>query len=227
MSSNIKLIDDHLKELIDSIHYDIIDVLYYQSKISEGGYHSIPRNIFSYLDYMGSLCYDERGSTENAVKYIENSMGYVNEEYKEYGRLIYVMWRHGTIHEFGPKILRESENGPLIGWTTNKTFEQHNRRCHLKTYKCYGEDKQYSIVINLFQLTEDLILSINKLISDIKSDSELFNQVQDRYMKIISAKLVDDLQGGDETKKKIKEQILNATENQSGIISENGTVIDE
>ena len=93
--------------LLTAINNDLVKVLRFHSKVG-GGFHSIPREAFCYIDYLGSLRYGPPSQSKKAISYIENYLGKINNRYVGVGRLIYELWRHGTVHEFDPKSLIHS-----------------------------------------------------------------------------------------------------------------------
>jgi len=203
----------HLKlELLGTINNELMNVLYFHSK-SRTGFHSIPRELFCYIDYLGSIRYGPPSQSKKAIQYLEKYMFKVNPRYKQIGRLIYELWRHGTVHEFAPKSLIDSCNRQIT-WQTNITDRKVERECHLECFKKQGEENLYFINVNLFQLTDDLISSIEFLIEELNSDKRLCREVQKNFNKISKPVCVKNLKGSPENIEILDKQILNAIKDQ-------------
>ena len=112
-------------EIRISIENDIRDVALYHArrrKIKKAGHFGIPRNVFCFVDHLGSLAYGA-SSTENAVKFIRE---FFPVRYHNFAALLYAMWRHGTVHEYKPKSFCASCAGADI--TVRWLSTNHNRK---------------------------------------------------------------------------------------------------
>ena len=229
----IKYLED---DLLISIQADIKDVLVFHSKREPGGIHSIPREVFCYVDFLGSVCYGlwkdknakkkQSATTEHAVKFIKEYFTNADPKYDNLGELIYTMWRHGTVHEYDPKVLIHTSQGHLIGWLANKSPGEHNTACHLKCCKLEGSDDKYVMVLNLFELVKHLQFAIKALIRELKNPSNkiLLREVQSNFNEISRAVNVDELF----SKRSIpivKAQIEQAVKDQHLIVDRRGEVL--
>jgi len=72
----------HLIGITDSIESDLMLALRAHEREDRGGFLSISRQVFCYIDYLGALASDGKNSTENAVDYMEKYFSLVNPEYR-------------------------------------------------------------------------------------------------------------------------------------------------
>jgi hypothetical protein len=92
----------------------------------KGGYFSVPKLVLSCVDYLGALYCGwqptERNSagrpiftsTLKAIKYLEDVFGQVFREYRSRGKLLWEIYRHGTVHLNEPKALQNGAK--TISW---------------------------------------------------------------------------------------------------------------
>ena len=132
-----------------------------------GGFHSVPREVFCYIDYISAIRYGANSSA-NAIQFIEKYLGTANPRYKHYGKLLYEMWRHGTVHEFDPKRLKHSNGKYSVGWQTNNDSGKEERACHLECFEVYGKSDTFVLNVNLFQLVDDFVRGVHEFISELK-----------------------------------------------------------
>jgi len=214
-------------DFINAIQSDLIRVLKFHHR-NGGGFHSIPRETFCYIDYLATLRYDSPNSSKKAIWFIENYMGKINSQYTHFGNLIYEMWRHGTVHEYDPKVLIHSSGRYRIGWSTNNSSHKGNRKHHLECFKVYQRKNKYVININLFQLADDLIAALQFLLNELKSDKKLEKCLNDNFKifsKPIFVRNID--RKSKKSKRKLNFQITNAIKHQAHRIKfPGGEVID-
>ncbi len=225
---------EHLeRHVLRSIKDDISDVLGFQATRGPGGIHSIPRDVFCYIDYLGSVRYGLRdennnpATTEHAVNFIEEYFFKVNPKYKDIGRLIYTMWRHGTVHEYDPKVLINSSQDSLIGWLANKSPNPNNTACHLMCLKYDDSDDEFTIVMNLFQLVEDLLSALKIFIKELKlsDNNNLLQKVQNYFDEIPDYISIDKLKMSKANRKIIDQQMEKAVREQHLIIDRHGNIL--
>jgi hypothetical protein len=176
------IIDYLEKDFASAINNDLIAIVTFHDG-GLGGFHSVPREVFCYIDYISAIRYGENTSV-NAIRFIENYLGKLNVRYKHYGRLLYEMWRHGTVHEFDPKRLRHSSKRYSIGWQTNNGSGKEERGCHLECFKVYGKSDTFLLNINLFQLVDDFVGGVQILISELKTAKRKRTDCQRNYTAI-------------------------------------------
>lgn len=77
------------------------------------GYFALPRIIFPYITFLGSL-YKGEDSTNSSLEFMIEYMGRVSDEYKLRAGIDYVGYRHGLIHTNMPKIFCFGKR--KLGW---------------------------------------------------------------------------------------------------------------
>lgn len=208
---------DHLKRLRQSIFDDVKNVLKYHEETDVGGYHGIPRQVFCYVDHLGKIVYG-KGGTEEAIHFIND---YFPEKYKDKSELIYEMWRHGTVHSYEPKTIEKDDK--VLTWLSNISSNKIERNSHLWVLK-RPEQKGHNIFylkINVNQLVDDLIVSLDRLANELKKSSDKAGIVRENirvHMK--NTKL-------NKCRSKAKVQFNNATKKADAIMDKNRRVIDK
>ncbi len=83
-------------------------------KSSRGGFFALPRIVFPYITFLGTLL-GGRDSSENAIEYMNKYLSKVNSTFgdKQLCDFIYRVYRHGLAHTNMPKVA--SENGKVFG----------------------------------------------------------------------------------------------------------------
>jgi hypothetical protein len=215
---------DYLEEdLVAVINNDLLAVLkFHEGGI--GGFHSIPREVFCYIDYISVLRYGPPNSSTKAIQFIEKYLGSTNVRYKHYGKLLYEMWRHGTVHEFDPKRLKHSSKKYSIGWQTNNDSGKEQRACHLECFKVHGETDAFLLNANLFQLIDDFIRGVHILIAELKKSKTKRTKSQKHYTEISRRLSVKELPKNNKTKRSLNVQISRAVKAQRFEV-QNGDVI--
>jgi hypothetical protein len=80
----------HLSGILDSIEADLMLPLRVHEREDRGGFFSISRQVFSYIDYLGALTANGKNSTNNAVAYMEEYFSRANPAYA--GRCKLMFW---------------------------------------------------------------------------------------------------------------------------------------
>lgn len=174
----------HLIDILGSIDTDLILPLKAHEKENRGGFLSISRQVFCYIDYLGALASDGKNSSENAVDYMEKYLTKANRGYSGKSNLMYRIWRHGTVHEYDPKVFKSSAKQFRLGWGANNSSRRENRKWHLA---CFCKEKKpncYHWFINLFELVEDLKKSVTYFIHDLEFDQSYLSKVRDNLQKM-------------------------------------------
>ncbi len=212
MSLSIDVTSHLEKEFRAAIQNDLIALVEFH-KGGVGGFHSIPREVFCYIDYISAIRYGSN-STTNAIRFIEDYMGKSNTRYRYFGRLLYEMWRHGTVHEFDPKRLRHSNNRYSIGWQTNNDSAKRERGYHLECFKVHESKDTFLLNVNLFELVENFFDSVSLLIDDLKRSTRIRNSCQRHYHKISRAQPVSELERSKKIQRRLNLQISRAVKTQ-------------
>lgn len=87
-----------------------------------GGFFILPREFFCYCDFLGSfyIGLQERAARQGrqvrqaAESYMDEILGEIDEGYRDNRTLLYEMYRHGTVHAYLPKTLRNLRDGRMI-----------------------------------------------------------------------------------------------------------------
>lgn len=158
----------HLVNIKKSLQNDIGPVIdlymnhFFQT--NEGiGLFAIPRMLFPEIDNLGSYYTGEINNTaKNAISFIKTYFSKVNPEYLSKGAFIYLVYRHGLMHQHAPKFVSYRKKN--IGWAIHLSSNGVvTTRTHLRLL---GKTVQ----IDGRQLYEDLLSALDFYISDIKSE---------------------------------------------------------
>jgi hypothetical protein len=129
--------------------------------------------IFTHIDLLGCL-YKGKTSSGNAVEFMREYLGRVDERYKEVSGLLYDGLRHGLVHLATPKRI-QLQNGTTLDFSFRFAEKQQN---HLKVAKKEEMERMGRINIcrlsvNLYILYEDLLSAMDKYAEDIRHNQEL------------------------------------------------------
>lgn len=163
---------DDLKKSLENDVYPII-----QRYNTQGGYFGVPRAVLSYVDYLGALYRGYNGemnrgnraiaTTPKAERFIQDIMGAVDPNYAVNGRLLYKMYRHGTIHLYRPNTLRNMTTGETLLWVAYKGNRMdnitHDGRLIVVEHVVpqYGSDTEYLFPVAINCLYDDLQAAID------------------------------------------------------------------
>jgi hypothetical protein len=125
-------------KLLQTIENDIVAALVLHEERQLGGFYRIPRQVFCYVDYLGALCKGPPAATEKAMFFMDTYLATIDRRYKKFDRLIYEIWRHGTVHEFDPKRLEHTGKKYTIGTLANNDSTAPERACHLECFKVHA-----------------------------------------------------------------------------------------
>jgi hypothetical protein len=170
-----------LNDLRNSLENDVLPILDKTAETEEGGYFVIPREIFSYTGFLGLLyCGPENppnlrflSRTFMAERYITEIMGQVDNAYRNYGELIYSMYRHGTAHVYRPNMLQSTIDHRKISFMSYK-----GPRSGILERKEVGE--LAVIHCNPVKISNDedwLPLSINVLYNDLTRSIDIYEEM--------------------------------------------------
>lgn len=174
----------HLTGITESIEADLMLPLRAHEQADRGGFFSITRQVFSYIDYLGALAGDGQNTTKSAVAYMEKYFSLANPAYTGTCCLLFFMWRHGTVHEYDPKVVVSHVHGFHLRWGANNTSEAENRKWHLKCLCRASEPNTYHWFINLFELVDDLKKSVNHFVIELKSNQMQLERAEQNLSKL-------------------------------------------
>ena len=212
---------EHLNDILRSIDEDLILALGSHEKEKLGGFMSIPRSVFSYVDYLGALTTNGETGTVNAVKFMEKYFIVENSKYDGKCMVLYDMWRHGTVHKYSAIAYESKKKGFKLLWGANNSSKEHNRKSHLKCFCMKDKPDSYYWFINLFDLVGDLKSSVIHLLRDIELNSSILSTVKDNFMKL---SLYDDLDNLSQTRSKLLADVENLIGRSDGIIDHDSQV---
>lgn len=112
-------------DLLKSIRNDVDPILRHGPKT--GGFFAVTRLVLCYVDYLGALAngwphgcnferWRHRDTTTPAIAFLANYFPENDSPYKKRPRLIYNIYRHGTVHLYAPKVVRRGKRGKRLGW---------------------------------------------------------------------------------------------------------------
>ena len=160
-----------------------------------GGYFSVMRLIFCYIDLFGYL-YKGKDGSESAVNFIKDYMGFELKRYSEVPGLLYTIYRHGTVHIFKPKgfVINGHRYANIIGKDTDIipktdnmdfTFQKRFRYTHLEPKKIepdnprkdMAQNLEYWLPCSIPRLYQDFLNGIDHFINDVENDNALRKKV--------------------------------------------------
>jgi hypothetical protein len=178
--------------------------------------------VFSYIDYLGALAANGKNSTYNAVAYMEKYFSRVNPAYIGRCNLMYAMWRHGTVHEYDPKVSVSHAHSFSLRWGANNTSVALNRKWHLKCLCRASQPGSYHWFINLFELVDDLRKSVTYFVADLEAD-QMYLQMAKQNLNKLSAEVDLDNQ----QKVALLGEAIAVVGDAAGVIDDQGNVIRE
>ena len=212
----------HLIGIVDSIEADLMLPLRAHEREDRGGFFSISRQVFSYIDYLGALAASGKNSTANAVAYMEKYFSLVNPAYSGRCTIMYAMWRHGTVHEYDPKVFVSHAHGFRLCWGANNTSVTLNRKWHLKCLCRASQPGSYHWFINLFELVDDLRKSVTYFVAELEAD-QTYLQIAKQNLNTLSAEVDLDNQ----QKVALLREAIAVVGDATGVIDDQGNVIRE
>jgi len=212
----------HLINIVESIESDLMLPLRAHERDDRGGFFSISRQVFSYIDYLGALAANGENSTRNAVAYMEKYFSRVSPAYADRCNLLYAMWRHGTVHEYDPKVFVSHTHRFRLRWGANDTSVALNRKWHLKYLCRASQPNSYHWFINLFELVDDLRKSVTYFVADLEADQTYLQSAKQNLNKLSSEVDLDKQQ-----KSALLGEANAVVDAAAGIIDDRGNVIRE
>jgi hypothetical protein len=197
---------------------------YSAGTIPGGGHYSIPREVFCLVDHLGQLSNDTSGSTIRAITFIK---AYFPIEYHTYAELLIAMWRHGTVHSYGPNSVRATISGssvPVeIQWLSANHDLPRERGAHLLVYPVEGQQYTAKLVVNTVQLAHDFLAAINHLVDAVRRDASLKRECDRRLTALNAVKDCTSF-AGKTHQDAIRAEVRAAWRSRDGLISLAGTI---
>ena len=193
--TTIHSVKKYLKNhLLSSLEDDFI-VVHSVLKKKNVGYFVLPKVIFPYISFLGSLCYG-KNSSESAIKFMVKYMGRVSKEYEYCAGVYYLGYRHGLLHTNMPKIFSYGKR--RLGWHVSYAKATSvNRRDQLSTNKTFYPKLFY----------EDLQKAIQLYIDDFdnpKTREPLFANFKKGFIEMSKIHHIKDIPAGKEVKKYLR-----------------------
>lgn len=187
------------EEVKEQIFLEIAPILYIGQPV--GGYFGVTRQILCFVDFLGALYsgYDDKekkddlkkdgrmriSKSEKVKTFITKFMGEkLDPKYKENGIIFYDMYRHGLVHLYQPKTIKQ-KNGRLLQWALYKgQRESHqegfdaqrgrfvipNAR-HLEIVADPRNPQEDLLTISITCLYKDLLTAIDRFYKKIEENN--------------------------------------------------------
>lgn len=197
----------YLEMLARTVKDDIQPLL----AVRGGAPHTISREVFSYVDYLGALylgtsnvaCDKRDGLARVGVRfkcYLEEVMVKADNGYKRYAEVIYQMYRNGPVHNFEPKDL--TNNKQVLKWMEyqglrkNVTLTMGDRKHavtvdHLFPFKSPWMKEEYYLPVSTKCLVDDLLSSIDYFKGGLGKPNELIKTWNETAEILIKQKVCD------------------------------------
>ena len=155
-----------------------------------GGFFSVPLIFFSCIELLAILWknpveytkgkkrlnFISKSHAEEAVQFIKKYLGRIRNEYKDYGGLLYGLYRHSLVHNYQPSVIEINNTNKIVSWEIGKNSNSK----HLGLREEERNGKIYKILtINLDIFYEDIQKSINML----ESDALKYKTIRDRILR--------------------------------------------
>lgn len=174
-------------DLLKSIRNDLDPILRFGPRT--GGFFAVCRLVLCYVDYLGTLSagwphgsdfrqWRRRDTTTPAVTFLATYFEDGDGRYKARSRLIYNMYRHGTVHLYAPKVVRRGSRGKRMGWLVYRgrrnaqvKINGINVRVHhlepIKNPASFNREG-YLMPVSINVLRDDLVYAIKKYAAAIQ-----------------------------------------------------------
>ena len=149
--------------------------------------------IFVHIDLLGRLsageAYNEREkTTKNAVLFMEEYFGRVDERYKEISGLLFHALRHGYVHILASKRI-QLENGEVLDFSfVSGGKAQHLELKMREETERSGSIKVHRLLVNVSKLFKDLLSAIDKYAEDIIRDQD----ISDNFWQSFKSRRIED-----------------------------------
>lgn len=156
-----------LEVLARAIEMDLVPIL----SFPEGAPHTIAREWACYVDHLGALYTGKTNQSQERFRtYLQEVLSEVDAGYREQAGILLHMFRHGTIHEFDPKVL-VNPSGQRLGWVVSNSPGRDQSiiledgrsflASHLRITAHLDLIGQFALFVSTRCLVEDLLSSID------------------------------------------------------------------
>ena len=187
-----------LNNLKGAIERDLVPLL----STPQGASFTIAREWSCYVDHLGALYSGSQQASPRFRDYLTFVLGEVDEAYRDLAGVLLHMFRHGTVHEFDPKVLVNQSNQTL-GWAMFTTprredfIEIEDGRqffaAHLKITPHPDVGNQFALWASTHSLVTDLLASIEVFangLGDPTQRVQRWNRVAKKQVSPTPASLV-------------------------------------
>lgn len=176
------------EEVKEQILLEIAPILHVG--IAQGGYFGVTRQILCLVDFLGALYSGYNGEiykkTERklisksvkSIKFIDEIMRENDPNYKNNGKYLCLMYRHGLVHLYQPKEI-ELKDGKKLSWLAYKgpregakVLEVQNVR-HMGVSQSPQDSNIKFLTISITCLYYDLITAVDLYIKRLELDKNL------------------------------------------------------
>ena len=166
---NAEYLKTHIKEPLR----ELMPLLSDEHGLKDEFIYLVLLELFTYIDLLGYL-YKGENSSRNAVEFIREYLGKIDQRYVEVGGLLYHALRHGMVHLATPKRIK-LEDGMMLDFSF---VAFSNKQDYLKVKKRQeteesGQLEICRLLVNLTQLYEDLLSAMDKYGEDIRHNQAL------------------------------------------------------
>ena len=181
-----------LDALARAIEKDLVPVL----SFPEGAPHTVAREWACYVDHLGALFSGKTSQSQERFRiYLHEVLSEVDAGYREQADILLHMFRHGTVHEFDPKVL-VNPSGQRLGWAVYTTPGRHQsitledgrslRVSHLRITAHLDLSGQFALCVSTRCLVEDLLRSIDVFktgMGNVVKRTDSWNKVASELVK--------------------------------------------
>lgn len=181
------------EEVKEQIFLEIAPILYIGQEV--GGYFGVTRQILCLVDFLGSLYCGYEGKKDKktkrmiisegwkAKKFIKEVLEYIDPIYKENGEILFDMYRHGLVHLYQPRTIKQ-RNGRELKWAIYKGARERaninfktdmgdftiSDARHLGISTNPSDKKSDLLTISITCLYKDLLTAIDKFYELLEKD---------------------------------------------------------
>jgi hypothetical protein len=180
-----------LKDVRSSLERGVLPSLEACATHGGSGCLVVIREVFAYVEFLGALYGGYAGEMDNrrrkiasgqkSVQFLKEFFGTTDAAYRQHARLIYEMFRHGTVHVSRPHILKRRSDSSTIEWACYIGERQGAPICyeghplqvdHLRPLLLDVAAKRYIMSLSIDTLYNDLLSVIERYEGEIRKQYE-------------------------------------------------------
>lgn len=162
------------------------------------GHFVVLTALFAMIDLLASIWKNPKGLAENnatpleSVKFIREILGQINSRYAELGALLYLWFRHPTVHQSYPHYYLKLNRGVSLTWETSKYPLGYKAKTnkHLDIYKVPNTNNLWMLHVDVTQFYKDIAPAIDIMIDMVRKDSSFAENAR-KAMEIISKSVTE------------------------------------